>query len=100
MTGTPAPPALLAEKTAVSTGECQSGRVTLKLSGVGEPASQRLPISLMIVFDRSGSMEGAPLAAAKEAADTLIDQLDSVLGDRIGFDHVRHNLVTRQRDDE
>jgi Ca-activated chloride channel family protein len=37
----------------------------------------RPPLSLAIVIDRSGSMEGEPLMNAKAAASRLIDQLDA-----------------------
>jgi Ca-activated chloride channel family protein len=43
------------------------------------PARQSLgrpPLSLVVVIDRSGSMQGAPLANAKSAAARLIDQLE------------------------
>lgn len=50
------------------------------LPGLGA-AGPRTPLNLCLVVDRSGSMEGAPLAYAKEACQMVVDQLgpDDVL---------------------
>lgn len=48
--------------------------VTIRMPG--QIAAMRPPLSLAIVIDRSGSMEGEPLANAKAAAAQLVDQLD------------------------
>ncbi|HEY7465246.1 MAG TPA: VWA domain-containing protein, partial [Dehalococcoidia bacterium] len=48
-------------------------------------ASEDAPLDLLITFDTSGSMEGAPLASAKAAAKALIAELDAA--DRIALIH-------------
>jgi len=49
--------------------------VTIRMPG--ERAHARPPLSLAIVIDRSGSMEGKPLANAKAAATRLVDELEA-----------------------
>ncbi len=78
------PPALTTAKQAVALPACQTARVTLEVEGAGDPPSQHIPLDVQIVFDTSISMQGAPLAAAKSAANTLISQLDPAT-DRVGL---------------
>ncbi len=78
------PPRLVTSKEATPLAECQKAEIRLHVSGAGDPIVQRRPLDVMIVLDRSGSMLGTPLADAKQAAKTLIDQLDPSL-DQVGL---------------
>jgi len=49
--------------------------VQIELEGHKERAKQRAPMNLSLVLDRSGSMEGAKIEKAKQAACVAIDQL-------------------------
>ena len=75
-----APPSLQTAEQAASLPACQQAAVTLDVIGSGDPVAERLPLDVMVVFDRSGSMVsepgGQPLAAAKSAANLLIGNLD------------------------
>lgn len=55
-------------------GSEQDIAVTITMPGARMQA--RPPLSLVVVIDRSGSMEGEPLANAKAAAANLVAQLD------------------------
>jgi Ca-activated chloride channel family protein len=55
-------------------GREQDIAVTITMPGAA--TRSRPPLSLAVVIDRSGSMEGTPLANAKAAAANLVAQLD------------------------
>jgi Ca-activated chloride channel family protein len=50
--------------------------VKIEVEGCVAPKKARAPLNLAIVLDRSGSMSGAKLEQAKQAASLLVDQLD------------------------
>jgi Ca-activated chloride channel family protein len=50
-------------------------RAMLKVEGEARPEADRVPLNLSLVLDRSGSMGGGKLEAAKEAARLLVQRL-------------------------
>jgi Ca-activated chloride channel family protein len=56
-------------------------QVGVLVSLAGDRPVRRAPINLALVLDRSGSMDGPPLAAAKEAATRFARHLGA--GDRL-----------------
>lgn len=89
----PTPPAdgcLQTLKQISSAAECSTDNVrqadiTLTLRNVCQPTQNGTPLDVIIVFDRSGSMnEGSKLSDAKTAARALVDELDPAT-DRIGL---------------
>ncbi|MGB5675561.1 MAG: VWA domain-containing protein, partial [Gemmatimonadota bacterium] len=63
-------------------------RAMLKIEGTPRTDDGRVPLNLSIVLDRSGSMMGEKLAAAKEAARSLVQRLwpDDVVS-VVTYDH-------------
>lgn len=57
----------------------------LQVSAVDVPGSTRAPVNLALVIDRSGSMAGAKIVHARQAATRLVELLDE--HDRISIVH-------------
>jgi Ca-activated chloride channel family protein len=82
---TPEDPGLVRVETNVDKPEIVAGKpgevvLQVKISALQPPRAQRPPLNLAIVMDTSGSMEGDPITAAKEAVRDLLGRLRS--GDR------------------
>jgi len=56
-------------------GEPQTLYILVKISAAEEVESQRMPLNLCLVLDRSTSMKGARLQQVKEAARYIVDQM-------------------------
>ena len=72
-------------------------QLEVAIAAVNEEKKERLPLNLCLVLDRSGSMQGKPLATVKKAALALIEKL--IPGDRISvvaFDHRAQVIVNNQ----
>lgn len=65
------------ERDFVHTGALREVIVQIELEGRRPERNQRSPMNLALVLDRSGSMTGAKLEKARQAASMAIDQLDS-----------------------
>jgi len=87
-TSTPTPTAT-AMPTATP-GQCEMANISIVVQPTGTPFTQHAKLDVMIVLDRSGSMDDAggnppqPISDAKSAAKLLIDQLDSST-DKVGL---------------
>src|SRR5512141_532049 len=66
--------------------------VTADLKGVDVPGSQRAPVNLAVLIDRSGSMSGQKLQDAKTAARHLVNQLQD--SDRLAIIHYGSDVRT------
>ena len=79
---------VISEKGETVLFECVQGRevelateprllpVLFRVSSPGLAPGRRMPVSLCVVIDRSGSMEGQPLECAKRACNYVVDSLD------------------------
>ncbi len=81
-----------------SLGEPQILYVMLELSASDQIESQRLPLNLCLVLDRSTSMKGGRLQQVKEAARYIVDQMepDDVLS-LVAFSDRAHLVLPGQR---
>jgi cysteine-rich repeat protein len=76
-----AAPALSASASASPSATCQQATVNLAVTGTGDPNVQRAPLDVMVVFDRSSSMDDAggnppqPISSARSGAKTLVNSL-------------------------
>ncbi len=80
------PPHLEVSKSADPALVCVGGTapVTLNVTGAGDPSFERLPVDVMLIIDRSGSMAGDKIGATQAAAIAFVDLLDSSQ-DRVGL---------------
>ena len=69
------PPQLKASKTITPSSAKASNDLTIRirLEGIGEPSLTLTPADIVLLMDRSGSMQGQKLADAKTAAKTFVD---------------------------
>src|SRR2546421_10908432 len=67
----------------------------IEVGAVKRAASQRLPLRLALVVDRSGSMQGQKLALAKHAARAVVERLDE--RDQVALVIFDHHIETLQR---
>jgi Mg-chelatase subunit ChlD len=86
-------PALEVDKT-LSSGTVNEGdpvTVTLSLDGTGTPSTTRNNLDVMILLDKSWSMNGSKFAAAKDASTNFVGLLDPTY-DRAGLVGFSHNF--------
>lgn len=75
---------------ATSAADCEHAEIRLEVVGDGDPSTVRRPLDVMLVLDRSGSMDDAggsppePITSAKNAAKLLVDTLDPAQ-DQVGL---------------
>ena len=82
----------------MKSGEGQKNYLRIALQGCKpEPSQSRTPVNVAFVIDRSGSMQGARIAQAREAAIMAINRLlPTDIASVVIFDHVVDVLVPAQ----
>lgn len=65
--------------------------LSLDVTAVDVPGAKRAPVNLSLVIDRSGSMSGAKIQHARQAALALVDQLEAT--DRLAVVHYGNDVV-------
>ena len=63
------------DKDVVPADKAKKRGLLIDIVGIGEKRSERRPINLSLVIDRSGSMNGGKIEAAKEAAKGVVERL-------------------------
>jgi Ca-activated chloride channel homolog len=63
-------------ETVMKSGETQRNYVRIGINGCEQEKTQRPPVNVSFVIDRSGSMQGSRIAQAQEAAISAIKRLD------------------------
>jgi Ca-activated chloride channel homolog len=78
-------------------GETQRNHLRIALSGCEREKTDRTPVNVAFVVDRSGSMQGARIAQAREAAITALKRLDgNDIASVVIFDNLIDVLVPAQ----
>lgn len=98
-------------KSFVPTGGAENVYLLLEMKGTGEVKSERAPINVSLVLDRSGSMQGEALEYSKKACQFVIDQMgEQDILSLVAFDDeiitvfepqkVTHKAILKQKVDE
>jgi Ca-activated chloride channel homolog len=72
-------------------------QLSIAVSAIASGSERNAPLNLCLILDHSGSMSGEPLETVKQAAQSLVDRLQT--SDRLAvvvFDHAAKVLVASQ----
>jgi len=84
-------------ETVMKSGETQRNYVRIGINGCEQEKSQRPPVNVSFVIDRSGSMQGQRIVQAQEAAISAIKRLDkNDIASVVIFDHSVDVLMPAQ----